>query len=274
MSDVPDVHGQADLQHQVVLGQSHGVQSGLGLWQEQQVFIKTLLSGDPDTVARFAHEGQVAASLDHPLVASLLSQTPTDLIFPFIQGGTLRDLARCGPMLPADATAVVWGILEAVAHLHSRGVVHHDLKPENVMLLRGKAQASQVRLIDFGMSYAAHLPLDIHSGTRMGTPHFMAPEQFQGVRGDPRSDLYSVGVLLFDCLAGHPPYEDALGWLVGISENRAELPGPALLHPVMLAAIQRDREARPQSAQEMQDLLRAARAALNLPELPLQVAPS
>ena len=272
MKDLPEVPPHTDPQYLSVLGQSHGVQAGTARWQERLVFVKRLISSDPDTAARFAHEGQVAAYLDHPLVAPLLHHTHTDLIYPFIPGGTLRDLARCGPMTPDEATSVVWGILQAVAHLHSRGVVHHDLKPENVMLCRGKPSADAVRLIDFGMSYARHLPLDIHSGTRMGTPHFMAPEQFHGERGDPRSDLYSVGVLLFDCLAGHPPYEDALGWLVGITENRAELPGPKALHPVMLSAIQRSREARPQTVQEMQALLRAARRALGLSDLPFQAA--
>jgi serine/threonine-protein kinase len=92
----------------------------------------------------------------------------------------------------------------------------------------------------------------------------MAPEQFQGVRGDPRSDLYSAGVLLFDALAGHPPYEDALGWLAGIRDNRAALPGPAALHPVMLAALARDPDERPGSAGEMIEAIQAAREALGL----------
>lgn len=247
-----------------VLGQRAGVLLQTGEWRGQQVFVKSLQSEDPDIAARFHHEGEVATGLHHPMIIPLLGQTPSQLIFPFIAGGTLRDLARCGPMTPADAVAVTGGILAAVTYLHEQGVVHHDLKPENVMLRGGKPLAENIRLIDFGMSYAQHLPLDIHSGTRMGTPHFMAPEQFQGVRGDPRSDLYSVGVLMFDCLAGHPPYEDALGWLVGISENRAELPGPKALHPFMHSAIQRDMTKRPQSAKEMQERLQKASAELSL----------
>ncbi|MFC3862034.1 serine/threonine-protein kinase [Deinococcus antarcticus] len=250
-----------------LLGQRSGVQSAVGLWRGRPVFIKSLTSSDPETVARFQHEGEVAAYLQHPNIVPLLAVTETQLIFDFVQGGTLRDLARCGPMTPDETTAVTGAVLRAVAYMHSRGVVHQDLKPENVMLLNGEPAAHHVRVMDFGMSHARHLHLDIHSGTRMGTPHFMAPEQFQGVRGDPRSDLYSVGVLLFDCLAGHPPYEDALGWLVGISENRAELPGPPELHPVMQAAIQRDLNARPQSALEMLHALCVARRALHLPEL-------
>lgn len=267
---MPDLTTPQELSQVTLLGQRSGVQTGIAVWQGQQVFFKALVSRDPETVARFEHEGQVAASLSHPLVIPVLWQSRRELIFPLLPGGTLRDLARCGPMSTGQATAVVWGILQAVVYLHAQGVTHHDLKPENVLLVRGKTTPDAVRLIDFGMSHARHLKLDIHSGTRMGTPHFMAPEQFRGIRGDPRSDLYSVGVLLFDCLAGHPPYEDALGWLVGISENLAELPGPRELHPFMRAAIQRDMTLRPQSAAEMLALLEKARQDLKLPSLTLE----
>ena len=245
-----------------------GVEGGPGMWQGQPVYVKTLVSDDPDRVAMFHHEGAVAARLAHPLVTPLLAHTSSQLLFPLLRGGTLRDLVRCGPLSADAATQVTWGVLQAAAHLHGQGVTHHDLKPENVLLVGGQPRADAVRLIDFGMSHAAGLALDIHSGTRMGTPQFMAPEQFQGVRGDPRSDLYSVGVLLFDCLAGHPPYADALGWLVGISEDRAAAPGPAALHPLMLRAIQRDRARRPQSACEMLAALALARRCLGLPDLP------
>jgi serine/threonine protein kinase len=236
-----------------------GVLSETGEWRGQNVFVKTVLTADTDVRERFGHEGQIAAMLDHPLVVPLLARTPTQLLFPFLPGGTLRDLALCGPMSADEASAVAMGVLHAAAHLHSRGVTHQDLKPENVLLERGAVRAASVRVIDFGMSHARNLPRDIHSGTRMGTPHFMAPEQFKGVRGDPRSDLYSVAVLMFDCLAGHPPYEDALGWLVGIHERRAALPGPAELHPVMLAALDRDPSGRPDSAAEMLQQLYSVR---------------
>lgn len=256
-----------------VLALRSGVKGSRGLWQGEQVYVKTLVSEDPDRVAMFHHEGEVAARLSrpshlHPLVTPLLRHTRDQLIFPFTSGGTLRDLARCGPMGADAATEVTWGVLQAVAFLHACGVTHHDLKPENVLLVSGEARMDAVRLVDFGMSHATDLQLDIHSGTRMGTPHFMAPEQFQGVRGDPRSDLYSVGVLLFDCLAGHPPYEDALGWLVGISEERAAAPGPDALQPVILWAIQRDRSRRPQSAADLLGALGQARQALGLAALP------
>ncbi|UTA50735.1 protein kinase [Deinococcus radiodurans] len=165
--------------HMEVTSYRAGVQGGSGLWRGQAVYVKTLVSDDPDRVAMFHHEGAVAARLSHPLVTPLLAHTPNQLIFPLLRGGTLRDLVRCGPLDADAATQVTWGVLQAVSHLHGRGVTHHDLKPENVLLIGGQSQVEAVRLIDFGMSHAAGLPLDIHSGTRMGTPQFMAPSSFR-----------------------------------------------------------------------------------------------
>ncbi|GMA15092.1 serine/threonine protein kinase [Deinococcus metallilatus] len=247
-----------------VLAVRGGIQSEVGEWRGREVFVKTLLTDDPQAALRFEHEGQIAAGLDHPLVVPLLAQTRAQLIFPFVPGPTLRERVEHGPLSPAEALGVTCGVLGAVTHLHARGVTHHDLKPENVLLAGGSLRGECVRLVDFGMSHSQALPHDIHGGTRMGTPHFMAPEQFQGVRGDPRSDLYSVGVLLFDCLAGHPPYEDALGWLVGLCDDCAPLPGPPELHPVLQAALSRDPAERPGSAAEMRAALRGAARALGL----------
>ncbi len=244
-----------------------GVLSEAAVWNGLDVFVKTLYLHDPDSQARFLHEGKVAASLKHPLVVPLLAITPTQLIFPFLAGGTLRERLDQGQLDPAQATEVVSGVLNAVSYLHQVGVTHHDVKPENILLASGEPHWDNVRLIDFGMSHSKHLPLDIHSGTRMGTPHFMAPEQFLGVRGDSRSDLYSVGVLLFDCLAGHPPFENPLGWLTETHNGQADLPGPPALHPFIKQSLDRKPENRHGSAAQMEAMLARARQQLGLPNL-------
>nr|WP_217449220.1 serine/threonine-protein kinase [Deinococcus sp. JMULE3] len=252
----------------VTLSERAGVRCESACWAGRAVFAKTLVFDDPDTRARFEHEGSVAGSVRHPLVVSPIAVTRDALVFPLIEGVTLRERLDAGPLGADEATLVAGGVLAAVAALHACGVVHHDLKPENVMLQGGRAAFEATRVIDFGMSHSVKLPLDIHSGTRMGTPHFMAPEQFLGVRGDPRSDLYSLGVLLFDCLAGEPPFEDAFGWLAGLNERRAPLPGPAPLRTLLDRCLTRDRSQRPTAAAALYADLSAAREALGLAALP------
>lgn len=247
------------------LAEQSGVLSERAAWRGLSVFVKTLLSDDQDAQARFDHEGKVAASLAHPQIVPLLARTPTQLIFPYLEGGTLRETLERGPLSVDQATDVTAGVLSAVAYMHSIGVTHHDLKPENVLLLGSQPQADAIRVVDFGMSHSTRLVLDIHSGTRMGTPHFMAPEQYLGKRGDPRSDLYSVGVLLYDCLAGQPPFQDAFGWLMGLHDAPLDLPGPPPLHALLRSSLSRDPHSRPASAVQMLSELQRARAALGLP---------
>lgn len=235
-----------------------GVRLERGRWRGQDVFVKALVSGDPEFRLRFHHEGRVVRRLSHPALVPLLTHTQDQLVFPFVQGCSLRELLDLRRLSAAEAVSVTLGVLVAACAVHRQGVTHHDLKPENVMLLGGLARAESVRVTDFGMAHDRALPDDLHAGTRMGTPQFMAPEQFGGVRGDVRSDLYAVGSLLFDCLAGEPPHPDALGWLVGLPSERLPLPGPAALHPLLESALQRDPAGRPQSAEQMAAQLREA----------------
>ena len=249
-----------------LLYRSGGLRCEGGRWRRRPVFVKTRESHSPCTVRRFWQEGEIASRVCHPLVVPLLARTSTQLVYPWIEGRSLRDLLLDGPLPPDEATSVAWGVLEALAYLHDQGITHHDLKPENVMLEGGRAEAGAVRLIDFGMSHLQELP-DGAESLRMGTPQFMAPEQFGGVRGDPRSDLYSVGALLFDCVAGEPPHKDALAWLLGRTQPDPELPGPAALHTFFGRTLQRDPARRTAEIRELQACLNRARGLLGLPEL-------
>lgn len=266
MSSLPPTECVKDV---TLLAEQGGVRSESGCWREQAVFVKTLLSDDPEIVTRFNHEGEIAAHIQHPLAQRLLLHTNNQLIFNFVAGGSLRALLTLGPLDTDAAIAVTWGVLCVLRDLHARGIVHHDIKPENVVLKDGRAAPDAVRLVDFGMSSMHGLVLDIHSGTRMGTPHFMAPEQFAGQRGDPRSDLYSVGVLLFDCLIGTPPYENPLAWLIGQQQQPPVWPAPLCMEQLMRRCLERDPAERPQTADEFLDMLTAVRAELGLEKLTL-----
>ncbi|MDL2345822.1 serine/threonine-protein kinase, partial [Deinococcus sp. MIMF12] len=209
-----------------VLGRRGGVETVWATWDGRPVFVKRLWRDDPLARACLSHEGTVAAHLSrpgtlHPGLVPLLAAREEELIFAWSAGGTLRDALGAGPLLVGEAVAVGRGLLSALAHLHAQGVVHHDLKPENVLLCGGRRWAGAVRLTDFGLSHARFLPDPHGTETRLGTPSYMAPEQFAGVRGDPRSDLYAVGAVLFECLGGQPPYADPLGWLAGHRRGRS-----------------------------------------------------
>lgn len=252
------------LEDTVLVSRHGGVVTERARWQGQDVFVKTLESSDTATTERFEHEGTLSSRLDHPQLVALLARSPRQLLFSWIEGCTLRERVEQGPLAVPEALRITAGVLRGLRELHLQGITHQDLKPENVILAGSRPEAAAVRLIDFGMSHARDLPLDIHCGTRMGTPHFMAPEQFRGLRGEARSDLYSAGAVLFDCLAGFPPYEDAMGWLAGLHDQRASFPGPRALHPLMRAAMQREPQDRPESASAMLDRLSEVAAGLGV----------
>lgn len=240
-----------------VLHERYGVRLERSEWRGQQVLIKSLTCDTPELGARFHREGEIAARLSHPNVVPLLAHTETQLIFRFIPGGDLRAHLDRGVLEPTEAIDIIRGVLSAVGHAHARGVTHLDLKPENILLENGR-----VRVTDFGLSHDRALPRITARGDRLGTPHYMAPEQFRGVRTDPRSDLYSAGAILFECLAGGPPYRDPLSWLAGIKDERAPLPFPVVLHPLLESALSRDPERRPSSA--LAFLIELERAESNL----------
>lgn len=252
---MPESSAPLSLETRNILGRRSGVQTEIADWNGQEVFVKTLLTTDAETVMRFHHEGQISDMLSHPNILPLMERTSSQLIFPSVKGPTLRERIASYPMTVPETLQVTACLVEALIHLHSRQVVHHDLKPENVMLRGGEITPESVLLIDFGMAHARALPRDVHSSTRLGTPHFMALEQFLGIRGDPRSDLYSLGVLIYDCLVGHPPYEDALGWLVGVPQPQPKCPQPEALQPLLCSLLQRQPDERPASAQAVKDEL-------------------
>ncbi|MFC6590677.1 serine/threonine-protein kinase [Deinococcus lacus] len=182
----------------------HGVRLQVGTWQGRSVLVKTLLSCNDAVAARFRHEASVTAALDSPRVSRLCAVTPNQLIFEHTQGHMLRE-ALTAPLPGEQAGQVVAGLLEAVCYIHGRGVVHQDIKPENILLSLGQPARDHVVLLDYDLSHAAYSLSQFEPELRLGTPHYMAPEQFAGVRGNLRSDLYAVGAVLHDCLTAQPP---------------------------------------------------------------------
>ena len=166
--------------------------------------------GDVATFDRFRREMEIARRLDHPGIQHSLDpggdRTRPYLVMEYIKGETLREhLARRGRLPIAEAVALVDQLADAMGYAHRQGVTHRDLKPENVLVT---ADGRPV-VTDFGialMSGARRLTWRWLT-SQMGTPDYMAPEQVQGERGDARTDVYALGVILFELLAGRVPWE-------------------------------------------------------------------
>ena len=178
-----------------------------------QVALKVLHPELLVTVAaeRFLREVRLTGQLDHPNIARIIETGESDWVvyytMPYVEGPTLREALNRVRQLPiADAMQVAGQLLDALQHAHERGILHRDVKPENIIISHGR-----VILVDFGIARAilasAHENLT-RSGMALGTCTYMSPEQIRGERAlDQRTDIYSVGSLIFECLAGRPPFQ-------------------------------------------------------------------
>jgi serine/threonine protein kinase len=163
---------------------------------------------DPVFFERFHREVEIGRQLDHPFVTRVLpadDQSRVYMAMEWVEGRLLRQiLAEERKLAPERALRIAIGVCEALDHLHARGVVHRDLKPENVMIGAG----DQIKLIDFGIAAKAgarRLTFGKLSQV-MGTPDYISPEQVKGGRGDARSDIYALGVMLYEMLTGKTPF--------------------------------------------------------------------
>lgn len=165
---------------------------------------------------RFRREAQVISKMNHPNVVSVIDfgTTPAGLTFLTMEllfGKTLRDLLRReAPFPPLRAAGILRQIAAGLEEAHGRGFVHRDLKPSNVMIVDGDPP-EHVKILDFGLAHAAHEDLEgphlTKTGQFLGTPTYMAPEQMTGEEVTPQTDLYALGVVLFEMLEGGPPFK-------------------------------------------------------------------
>ena len=221
------------------------------------------------TAQRFLREIEVLKRLDHPLITRLLDFGEAEWFLYYVmswaEGPTLRKyLDKHGQ---ASLEATVKGsteVLEAVAHAHSRGVVHRDVKPENIVLT-----AQGAMLLDFGIARAianSEAQRVTRSGFTVGTSAYMSPEQAMGADVDERSDLYSIGCVVYECLAGKPPFHHPLESQVLQLHQRAPVPRvsgvrsnvPPALSAVVHRALAKDPGERWQTAAAMREALLGA----------------
>ncbi|MGH9889174.1 MAG: serine/threonine-protein kinase, partial [bacterium] len=179
----------------------------------RRVVIKVLhphLARDAEVAERFRREAEAAAKLVHPHICSIFDYGATqDVVFtvmPHLEGGSLADLIQKQRHVePVRAALVASQVACALDYAHRRGVVHRDVKPDNVLF----DEDSNAALTDFGIATARFHGRLTASGRAMGTPHYMSPEQAMGKLVDGRSDIYAVGILLYEALVGFPPFDGA-----------------------------------------------------------------
>src|SRR3984957_10721005 len=168
------------------------------------------LESEPAFFSRFQREIEIGRQLDHPgILKTLTVDHPSRpyLATEYLVGETLWDLLqRQRPPATADVLRIATLLCDALEYMHRSGVVHRDLKPNNVML----CPDGSVKIMDFGIASAIAARRLTFAGLtgRLGTPHYMAPEQVTGQRGDARTDIYSLGAILYEMLTGHAPFDE------------------------------------------------------------------
>jgi eukaryotic-like serine/threonine-protein kinase len=221
----------------------------------------------PEVVARFEREAVAAGRIEHPHVVSAsdfgqLEDGSFYLVLEFIEGQSLAKLvSKVGAISPIRALCITRQIVEALQAAHSVGIVHRDLKPDNVMLVEKDDEPDFVKVLDFGIAKikveeTVEQPALTQIGTVFGTPEYMSPEQARGELVDARADLYTVGVILFEMLAGVSPFKDDDLVVVLTRHLTADPPPlPTGVDPtivdLVLRLMRKNRDERVQSAAEL-----------------------
>ena len=190
---------------------------------------------DPEFIARFRREAESAASLTHVNIVSIYDRGQVGdtyyIAMAYLEGRTLRDLINIG-LTPPESVAIVRQILEAAGFAHRHGVVHRDLKPLNVIV----DQTGLATVTDFGIARAGISEIT-EEGSIMGTVHYLSPEQAQGYEVSPQSDLYSIGVLLYECLTGRVPFDGETAVAVTLQQLKEDPVPPSYYNPAVSPAL-------------------------------------
>lgn len=234
------------------------------------------MNQDPDAIARFNREANNASKINHPNVCQIFDfgETPDGLIFlamEFIEGQSLTALIEKTGSLPAPrAASIIHQAADALGVAHDYGIVHRDLKPDNIMIAKNRDGSDMVKVVDFGIAKASTSDAQkvTKTGLVVGTPEYMSPEQLAGDQLDGRSDIYSLGLVAFNCLTGTLPFpsksaQEAMIMRLTdqpkkLAEMKPDVQWPAELQAVMDKALARDANDRYQTAPEFgRDMTRA-----------------
>ena len=243
------------------------VYSGRHAQLERPLVIKVLhahLARDAEMRVRFRREAEAACQLVHPHICTILDYGEVDstifLVMPFLAGGSLADvLVRDRIVPPAAAATIAAQVAAALDYAHRQGVIHRDIKPDNILFDDDR----HAIITDFGIATARFHGRLTGTGRAMGTPHYMSPEQAMGKMVDGRSDLYAVGVMLYEMLLGFPPFDGADSYSVGYKHvHEAPVPPevvdsrtPLPLSAIIMRCLAKNPAERYQRGYELADAL-------------------
>jgi serine/threonine protein kinase len=206
---------------------------------------------DPNFFSRFQREEEIGRKLDHPFILkfhSLEKKSRPYIVTEYLQGCTLAHLLSINRLLPEqDALGIASLLCQALQHMHQRGVIHRDLKPGNIMVCRDRT----IRIMDFGIASAStsrKLTLGGGFSTPLGTPEYMAPEQVKNECTDERTDIYSLGAVLYEMLTGTIPFQNDDCWITMSNRVTGDPIAPRRVNPgistqaeeIVLHALQRN----------------------------------
>ena len=259
------------------------VHQGMDRQLKRPVAVKVLSSPfdrDKEFVERFAREAHAAARLNHPNIVAVYDSGSDDgthfIVTELVEGETLADLLqREGALPPERVVEIARQVCHALEAAHEKGVVHRDVKPGNVMI----TPEGRVKVVDFGIARAAGAESVTRTGLVMGSASYLSPEQARGGPGDERSDIYSLGCVLYQMLTGRPPFvaENPISALYQHVNEPVEPPSsikpvPSALENVVLRALEKEPAKRLGSVKEMEDALEAALESDETKTMPLPVA--
>ncbi len=266
-------NGRYELNRHIARGGMAEVYLAHDLLLDRPVALKVLfpeLSVDRSFVERFRREAQAAANLSHQNIVSIFDWGEEDgtyfIVMEYVSGQPLSHVIRNeGKLQPDRAAQIAAGTAAALSNAHRHGVVHRDVKPGNILL----DEQGQVKVTDFGIARAGDPKENLtQTGVVMGTATYFSPEQAQGLATDQRTDVYSLGIVLYEMVTGHPPFVGETPVAIAYKHVKEEPVPPRELEPtvpedfeaIVLAAIEKDRDDRYPTADELRaDLIRFAR---------------
>lgn len=264
---VRSLGGRLELQGEIGAGSMGRVFRAFDRTTERTVAAKVVLARQEvnlDALLSFQHEGAVLSRLEHPHIVKIYDTFAEEhascIIMELLDGQPVSRLLDAGPMSLHRARGIGIQIAQALAYAHQQGIVHRDIKPDNVMVLDN----DRVKVTDFGIARILQPDTSLHTmattGMRMGTPLYMAPEQIEGKKVDGRTDIYALGAMLFHLITGKPPFEGSDALAIAVKQLQEAPPLPSSINPAVPAdwdalisrALSKDPGKRFQSAGEIE----------------------